>query len=348
MKRMNWLGGFALIMILSVSLVVPAMAEDNEKEIGVWNNDVELGLNILQSTYSKNWNGGEKGSIVWTGNLNAQFEKQMSEKINWRNTLKLVYGQTHQQDRSTNGDLHWKKPSKTDDIIDFESLFRWTPESGWDPFVSLTFTSMFEDLSDGAGRSQSFNPITLKESAGISRPWIDSEDRKLMTRLGVAAIQNSRSFFTEDAPSTATISESSTELAAELITEYSVGALDGRVDWDSKLTLSMPFMYSGKSTFEDNLALMTAAGLDNDVADYTTTVDVDWENTFTANITKVISVKLLVRWVYDKYDNTVAPVVGKDSVGADALLNSSDVENAIRKTGQFKQTLALGLTYKFM
>jgi adenylosuccinate synthase len=29
---------------------------------------------------------------------------------------------------------------------------------------------------------------------------------------------------------------------------------------------------------------------------------------FTTNITRLISVKLFVRWVYDKYDNTVKPV----------------------------------------
>jgi len=348
MKSMKWLGGFALIMILSITLAVPATAGDDDKKIGIWQNDVELGVNILQSSYSNNWNGGEKGSIVWTGNLDAKFEKQFTEMTNWRNTLKLVYGQTHQQERNGGGDLFWKKPDKTDDLIDFESLFRWTPESGWDPFLSVKFTSMFEDLSDSEGRSQTLNPMSFKESAGVSRLWFKNDYRQLMSRLGVAAIQHSRSFFIEAAPSMETMSESSSELAAELITEYSTGALDGRVDWDSKLTLTMPFMYSGKSNIEDNPAVMTAAGLPDDLADYTTTLDVDWENTFSANITSVLSVKLFVRWVYDKYDNTVSPVIGKDDLGADVLLNSADVHNAIRKAGQFKQTLALGFTYKFM
>lgn len=342
MKNMKWLGGFTLVVILSISMAVPVMAEEVDKKIGIWQQDVSVSLNMLQSSYSNNWNGGEKGSINWAGNLDAKFEKQFTERTNWRNTLNLAYGQTHQQERDGNNNLYWQKPDKTDDIINLESLFRWTPESGWDPFISFTFTSLFDDVSDGAGRSQTFNPMTFKESAGISRPWINTEDRKLMSRLGIAFIQNNRSFFLNPAPSTDTMSESSTELAAELITEYMVGALDGRVDWESKLTLSLPFMYSGKSTFEDDLDLI-AAGLPEDVADYTTTIDVDWENTFTANITKVISVKLFVRWVYDKYDNTVSPVVEEG-----VLVNSSDVHSAIRKAGQFKQTLALGLTYKFM
>ncbi len=57
----------------------------------------------------------------------------------------------------------------------------------------------------------------------------------------------------------------------------------------------------------------------------------------------MISVKLFVRWVYDKYDNTVSPVVEDGN-----LVNAADVHKAIRKAGQFKQTMALGLTYKFM
>ncbi len=80
----------------------------------------------------------------------------------------------------------------------------------------------------------------------------------------------------------------------------------GAVHWDSKLSLTMPFSYSGKSTFEDEVDLV-AAGLPDDLADYTTALDVDWENTFAASITKTISVKLFVRWVYDKYDNSVTP-----------------------------------------
>lgn len=342
MKFLKWFGSLALVTALWTGLAMPAVAQDAEKKIGVWQNDVELGLNILQSSYSQNWNGGEKGSVVWTGNLNAKVEKQFSEMTNWRNTLKLVYGQTHQQERDANNQLYWKRPDKTDDIIDFESLFRWTPQSGWDPFVSFTFTSMFEDLSDAQGRSQSLNPKTFKESAGMSRSLINTEERKLSTRLGVAFVQNNRSFFLEDAPSTETQSENSSEIAGEIITEYLAKALDGAIDWESKLTLSMPFSYSGKSTFEDEVDLVSY-GLPEDVASYTTTLDVDWENTFAANITKVISVKLFVRWVYDKYDNSVSPAVENGD-----LLNAADVHNAIRKAGQFKQTLALGFTYKFM
>jgi len=330
-----------VLAALLTAAAVPALAQD-EPEIGVWTRDFDLGINMLQSAYSNNWNGGDKGSINWAGYFNGKMEKQFSPTANWRNGLKLAYGQTHSQERNESGELYWKRPDKTDDIIDFESMFRWTLPSRWDPYVAFTFTSMFEDLSDVHGRSNTFNPLTFKESLGISRKLVNTEKRKLLSRLGVAFIQNSRKFFIDEPPTDTTQREATYELAAEWVTEYKVGALNERVDWESKLTLTLPFLYSGKEVFENDLN-PEDWGLPTDVADYSTTLDVDFENTFTANITSLLSVKLFLRWVYDKYDNSVKPVVGSDG----ELLNVTDVHQAIRKAGQFKQTLALGLSYKF-
>ena len=328
-------------VLLCFVLTAGAVLAQDEVPLGVWQKEIKVGVNVLQSSYSNNWNGGEKGSVVWTGNLDARFEKQFNEHNNWRNKLKLAYGQTLNQERNDQGVLVWQKPDKNDDIIDFESMYRRTSEGGWDPFVAVNYLSLFNDVSDIEGRSLAFNPMTFKESLGISRKFINTDERQLFSRLGVALIQNSRKFFPDAAPATNTESSSSNELAAEWVTEYNVGALDGRVDWESKLIFSAPFIYSGKSVFEDGFN--STVVLPADVADYTTTVDIDWENTFTANITKVISVSLYVRWVYDKYDNTVTPVVD----GNGDLVNDADVAQAIRTGGQFKQTMALGLGYTF-
>jgi hypothetical protein len=333
-------GGVCLALVLLLAAAAPAGAQDQE-EIGVWKKEVKLALNILQSSYSNNWNGGDKGSVTWTGNVDAFLEKSFSERTNWRNTLKLAYGQSHQQERASDGSLYWPRPDKTDDLIDFESLFRMTPRSGWDPFAAFNFESKFEDLSDPSGRSLSLNPMTFKESAGVSRVLVKSDERELMLRLGMAYIQNSRKFYPDPLPDQTLQRENSTEVAGEMVANYKAKVLDGRVGWESKLVLTLPFSWSGKSIFEDG-GFTTDSPLPEDVASYTTALDADWENTFTANITKVISVKLYMRWVYDKYDNTVKPVV-EDG----ALVNEADVHQAIRKAGQFKQTLALGFGYTF-
>jgi hypothetical protein len=48
--------------------------------------------------------------------------------------------------------------------------------------------------------------------------------------------------------------------------------------------------------------------------------------------------------MYDKYDNTVPPVLDDDG----ALDNADDVRAAVRKGGQFKETISIGITYRFL
>ena len=336
-----------LILVLAAAAAAaggPALAQedgDGKPPVGAWQSEYKVALNVLQSSYSENWNGGDKGSVVWNGSFDGRLEKRYGESSDWRNTLRLSYGQTHQQERTDAGELYWRKPDKTDDLIEFESLFRWTTASGWDPYASLRFESKFEDRNDPAGRSIAFNPMVITPAAGMSRALIDTGKRRLLARVGVAYVLNNRAFFTAPAPATGTSREWSEELAAEAVLEYRVGALDERVDWESTLTVMKPFVYSGKDAFTDDID-PAAYGLPADVGDYTLVPDVDWQNTFTAAVTRVISVKLFVRWVYDKYDNTVAPVVDGGT-----LTNADAVAVAIRKAGQFKQTLALSFGYTF-
>lgn len=308
---------------------------------GASRHETEIGVNVLQSSYSRNWNGGDKGSVNWSVGLNSRHEKQVGERFNWRNTLKLAYGQNHQQQRDAQGNLFWQRPDKSTDAIEFESLGALGRGGGWEPYFAFGFSSLFRDLSDGAGRSQNLNPLTFRESVGLSRRFINEEKRSFTVRAGLALVQSSRSFFSEPAPSTVTISETAYTSAVELVAEYRTPLLDGRVDWESKLIADRPLTWSGKSTFEDGFTSTVA--MPDDIADYTTAFDLDWENSFSANITKVISVKLMTRWVYDKYDNSVKPVLDGDGV----LINEGAVLGAVRKAGQFKQALALGLGYKF-
>jgi hypothetical protein len=66
--------------------------------------------------------------------------------------------------------------------------------------------------------------------------------------------------------------------------------------------------------------------LATDIADYPKTLDVDWENIFTTQISEVPLVNLYVRWLR-QYDNTVPlPRRGRN------LSNADDV-GAVRKAG---------------
>jgi hypothetical protein len=88
---------------------------------------------------------------------------------------------------------------------------------------------------------------------------------------------------------------------------------------------------------------LAAQRIDPDVAALSTRASLDWENIWTSQITKILSVSLYTRWIYDPYDNSVKPI----PAAAGALTNQEAVRRAVRKAGQFKETLSIGVTYRF-
>jgi hypothetical protein len=335
----------AVVVALTAAAALPAGAEERQLEIGKWYPTAEAGINLTQSAYSDNWRGGDKGSVVWAAIFNGGLENQFTSSLHWNNTLKLAFGQTHQQKVTGDGERVWERPEKSNDLIDYETILRIT--RGWqvDPYVSGRFESQFIDASDEAGRELTINPMQFKESAGLARKFINEEDTELLSRVGVTLRQNVRRLYSEPAPATDTETEVTSGIGAEWVTDYKAKILDDKVAWTSKLTVFMPAYYSEKETFENiDPDTLDFFGIDREVADFTESIDLDWENIFTTQITKYLSVNLYVQFVYDKYDNSVPPLLRDDG----SFKNPKDVKAAIRKAGQFKQTMAIGLTYRFL
>jgi hypothetical protein len=313
-------------------------------DVGRWYPSAEAGINLTQSAYSDNWAGGDKGSVVWVFNGKAAAENQLDPKVNWNSILKLAYGQTHRQSSDSGGRRGWDRPEKSTDLVDLETLFRFTLGGFVDPFFAGRFESQFQDASDPAGRLLSLNPLKFKETAGIAKQLVKEENRELLTRFGFAFRQNSRRAFT-DSVGTSTATESTNDGGLEWVTDFKTKTADGRLAWTSKLTLTQPVFFSGDDEFDGIAAgRLAAAGIAEDVADYPKALDADFENILTNQITKIISVSLYTRWVYDKYDNSVLPKLND----AGDLADPGAVRAAVRKSGQFKQTLSLGITYRFL
>jgi hypothetical protein len=320
---------------------------EKKVEIGRWVPSLESGITLTQGSYSDNWAGGDQGSVVWTFITNASLANQFSPKVNWANTLKLAYGQTHQQTRLGTGERVWDRPAKSTDLIDLESVLRLTLGGFVDPFVSAHFESQFQDRSDPLGRGLSINPMKFTESAGVARKLIDREDRSLLSRIGFALKQTSRRSFVNltTASDKTTQSDMTNDGGIEWVTDSKTGLLQKRVTWTSKMTVYQPLYYSGKSALKDLSASDLATyKLDSDVASFTTKIGADWENIFSSQITKLISVNLYTRWVYEEYDTSVKPL----AIPGGGLSNPDAVRSAIRKAGQFKETLAVGFTYRFL
>lgn len=155
------------LTIITISWASSLFADD-------WQLASDANLALTQNTYSDSWVGGETGGFIWVFNSNSRAEKQFSPKFHNKNTLKLSFGQTRNQDRVTK---KWSQPDKSTDLIDFEAFSRLT--FGWvvDPFVAGRFESQFLDASD-LDKERFINPVTLTETLGVARVIINNEAAK--------------------------------------------------------------------------------------------------------------------------------------------------------------------------
>ncbi|MDH3215897.1 MAG: DUF3078 domain-containing protein, partial [Candidatus Krumholzibacteria bacterium] len=181
---------FALALAALVLCAARSRAED-------WRVLSDVNLTLTQNAYSDNWAGGESGSMSWTLNSNTIAEKQILKGVFNKNTLKLSYGLTYNQDTETNT---WDSGNKSTDLIDLESTFRWTLGTFVEPIIAFRGITQFVDQSEDAiddallpanasKKDRLFNPLDLTESVGVARVFVKEETREWQARLGVAAKQ---------------------------------------------------------------------------------------------------------------------------------------------------------------
>ncbi len=323
----------------------PALAEDSVDEAfaaGRWGTRATVGMNLLQSYYTRNWNGGDKGAVVWTATFDGVAQKRLGEYWHWFNTANLAFGQNHQQERDGNDNLYWRRPDKSTDQIKLESLLRYT---NWalPPFFGVRFSSQFLDQSDRFGRDFTFNPMEYFISAGVSRMLIENDDRRLLSRLGFTYRLSQRDQYRGDLADDTVLSESSTDGGLELVLNYDTRLLQDRIEYRGVLRVYKALFYSAKDDVDGlDWSLGANARLSPDLPDYFLTTDFDFENNFKASITRLLNVQFNLRWVYDKYDTTVKPVVAGGEIQ-----NPDPVAGAVRKSGQLRQTMSIGLAYTF-
>ena len=179
------------------------------------------------------------------------------------------------------------------------------------------------------------NPIKLKETAGFARVFEKTEKSEFVSRLGFGFRQTFGKSFVDPATKEKE-SFSSNDGGFEWQTTMKRPLLQERVLYEGGLLVFAPLFYSKSDALQqfDDLNLLS-----DDVAGYWKVPDVNFINSFTTNVTKVITVNLLLHFVYDKFDT-------KANVDAAVASGTPDeIARNIRKAGQFKQVLSLGLTY---
>lgn len=151
-----------------------------------------------------------------------------------------------------------------------------------------------------------FSPAKLTESAGLARTITKTPENEISTRLGFAL----RQIFTSiiiDTLDKKTETKSTNDGGIESVTDMKF-TLSKTLGFTSKLSLYKALFYSKSKDLRGTPQ-----------ANYWKMVDVNWENQFSAAVAKYVTVSLYAQLLYDK---------------------------EISKRGRFKETLALGLTYK--
>ena len=249
-----------------------------------WTKSVDANLTMTQNAYSDNWIGGEAGTLSWVFYSNSLLEGQLKPTINTKNTLKLFFGQTHNQDKDTK---NWEKPLKSTDRIDFETVFRLTLGGFVDPYASGRIESKFLDESDPS-HAHYVNPALFTVSFGIAKVLTKVEKREWTARLGGAFRESLNRYLLDQATGT-TQRETTTDGGILFVSDFKTPFADTTMMVESRLSVYKAFYYSESEKIEGQYNM-----------DYWKSPDVDWETMFTANITKYLMVNLFVQFLYDK------------------------------------------------
>jgi len=265
----------SLFLLLMIGLSTVIWAEG-------WETSANIGLTMNQQAYSDNWTGEESGSISWIFGADFLAEKQLMPLIHNKNTLKLAFGQTHNQFVDDQAEKYWAKPDKSTDLIDLKSRLRFTLGAYVDPFVSARLESQFIDKS--GLETEIFNPNILTEALGLSRVFIKTDESELTTSLGAAFKQ----YFDKN------MDESTNDGGIEFIAEYNTPLFEKMVDYKSSLNLYQPLYYS-ESDSDAYLAMY-------DEDDWQT-VRLDWQNDLDIKLNSLINLKLYFQMTYNKLED---------------------------------------------
>jgi len=292
---------FALLSTLTLALTAAAA---DTTTVG-WKKSLILDITTTQTAYSDSWVGGEAGSLNWVSNLSGTAEKQAAPWLNYRSILKLSFGQTVTQDDSTK---RWSKPKKSTDLIDWDNLGRLTLHSFVDPYLAFRLESQFAfKLSEV--KTVYLSPIKLTESFGIARMFYSGgKTDVVISRFGFAF----RQIITDQlvtGSTTETKSITTNDGGIESVTDVQL-TLNERLIYTSKLGLFKAVFFSEKDKF---------AGTPQ--TDDWKAIDINWENSVTAQLSKIITTKFYTQLLYDKQ---------------------------ISRRGRIKETLGIGFLFKLI
>ncbi len=274
------------ILLLGLSGIV--LGQDKKAPAYGWKNQLTGDLNFTQNAFD-NWSAGGEDSWSWALNINGKFENDQAT-YNWSTTGKFQFGRA----QIGNG-----AAQKAADEINLETVYTYKIAKLLNPYASVKFLSQIANgfnygTHPATQISAAFDPLYLTESIGLGY----TPNKHIKTRLGAAVkqtISNSKYGFADDPATPGKIESSKNEVGAESVTELN-------------FPVSEKIIYNGKLELFSDLSAIN-------------TVDVNWDNTFSAQVSDLIKVSFNFKLFYDR-------------------------DISVKR--QLKQTLAVGLSYSFL
>lgn len=309
MKRVHAVVSVCCFFAIS-SMAGAVLAE--EAAPGPWQVAINSNLTLTTNMYSDNWTGGEFSTLSWMAAADVRLQRQMTSSLHNRNTLKLAFGQTAVQEEDSSGERSWNSPEKSSDLIDLESMFRFTLQAFVDPFAAVRAVTQFWDAGQ-EDNDRYLNPLEITESAGAVRELVQQSRTAWNVRLGAAArqiVDRHTRTVAEGTGRTTYEDEFTYDGGVELVSELVTANKDEWITFESLLRV-----YEAVVSSENE----EESSEEDGVADWRYP-DINWENTLTVNLTKYIMFNLYVQTLYDR---------------------------EIDRDPRFKETLALGLSWTF-
>lgn len=256
-----------LLFTLFLGTVLQGQSEEKKKPNYGWEQQSVFTLNFTQTTFD-NWVQGGENSWAWIAEAPFMFNLREPE-FTWANQGKLAFGKSKVGDQSAR---------KASDLIRFESVYTRNLGVFVNPYVSITGQTQFtkgyryRDTTRTA-ISGFMDPGYFTQSAGFGY----EPNRFLKLRLGAAVketfARNHPVPYTDN-PETEEIETTKVELGADIVA-------DGRINLHDNL------IFTSKIVLFSTLESLK-------------TVDVDWDNNFTATVTSHLQVNFNLQIYYDR------------------------------------------------
>lgn len=276
---------FLLLIALLSSFAVPVFSQDSLDTTGKWKYSINTNLTLTLNSYSDNWAGSEMSALSWGWQFTGIAEREITNWLADKNVLKLAFGQAKIQDVTESGEKRWTSPKKSSDLIDFETILRFTLKSYVDPFMSARLVTQFVDMRIDSVDVY-VNPLVITESFGVIRDIFKKPNLDWSMRLGGAMRQTVDN---NDALLDSTKNESFTnDGGVEYVTDLKALTKDNRLNYIGQIKIYEALFSSAKDkegTVEEN---------------YWKYPDITWENTLNITLSKFIMLNMYAQLLYDR------------------------------------------------